>query len=74
MCLSFDVAAKLLHQSWNQRTPDAANCRPNRAKHARAFSPEDFMPFVEREERRDDARLNVARFKAMFAHKVKKHG
>jgi hypothetical protein len=46
----------------------------NRAKHARAFSPEDFMPFVERANPRNDARLNVARFKAMFAHKVKKHG
>jgi hypothetical protein len=29
---------------------------------------------VERANPRDDARLNVARFKAMFAHKVKKHG
>ena len=46
----------------------------NRVKHARAFSPEDFMPFVERTEPQDDARMNVARFKALFAHKVKQHG
>jgi len=46
----------------------------NRAKHARAFSPEDFMPFVERAEAQDETRLNVARFKSLFAHKVKTHG
>ena len=46
----------------------------NRAKHARPFKPEDFMPFADRPEPQDEARMNVARFKAMLAHKVKKHG
>jgi hypothetical protein len=37
------------------------------------------MPFIERPETIDEARknaafLNVARFKSMFAHRVKKHG
>ncbi len=46
----------------------------NRAKHARPFSPQDFMPFADRNDPPDDPKLNVARFKAMFAHRVKKHG
>ena len=46
----------------------------HRTKDARAFTPEDFMPYIERTTPKDDARLNVARFKAMFSHKVKKHG
>ena len=51
----------------------------NRTKHTRPFTPEDFMPFVDRPEPIDEARknaafLNVARFKSMFAHRVKKHG
>jgi hypothetical protein len=32
------------------------------------------MPYIERTTPKDDTRLNVARFKAMFSHKVKKHG
>jgi hypothetical protein len=51
----------------------------NRTKHTRPFTPEDFMPFVDRPEPIDETRknaafLNVARFKSMFAHRVKKHG
>ncbi len=52
----------------------------HRAQHTQPFTPEDFMPFIERpraaagDSHQDNARLNVARFKAMFAHKVKKHG
>ncbi len=48
----------------------------HRAQHTPPFTPEDFMPFVERSSSpvADETRLNVARFKAMFAHKVKKHG
>lgn len=56
----------------------------NRAKHAQAFTPEDFMPFIDRhakqsaelnaDSRSKDASVNVARFKAMFAHRIKKHG
>jgi hypothetical protein len=46
----------------------------NRTKHARPFTPEDFMPFIDRPEPIDEARLNVARLKSMFAHRVKKHG
>jgi hypothetical protein len=45
-----------------------------RTKDARPFTPEDFMPYIERSAPKDDSRLNVARFKAMFAQKVKKHG
>ncbi len=56
----------------------------HRAKDGRAFTPEDFMPFMERPEseaaREAQASIspqaavdhNVARFKALFAHKVKK--
>ena len=42
----------------------------NRTKHARPFTPEDFMPFIDRPEPIDEARLNVARLKSMFAHRV----
>ncbi len=50
----------------------------NRTKDAKAFTPEDFMPFVtgllDKQPEKMDSKLNIARFKAMFAHKVKKHG
>lgn len=56
----------------------------NRAKHAQAFTPEDFMPFADRNtteltQQNTDSRpnqtiVNVARFKAMFAHRIKKNG
>jgi hypothetical protein len=52
----------------------------HRTQHTPPFTPEDFMPFAKRSSKTADnthqnnARLNVARFKAMFAHKVKKHG
>ena len=46
----------------------------NRSKNAKAFTPEDFMPYVDRPEPQVDTRLNVIKFKTMFAHKVKKHG
>ena len=45
----------------------------HRAKDASPFRPEDFMPFMEKQAIQQDVGLNVARFKAMFAHKVKKH-
>jgi hypothetical protein len=38
------------------------------------FSPEDFMPFMEKQATdSQDVSLNVTRFKAMSAHKVKKN-
>lgn len=47
----------------------------HRAKDASPFRPEDFMPFLEKKRTVDETPLNVARFKAMFSHKVvKKHG
>ena len=47
----------------------------HRAKDASPFRPEDFMPFLEKNRAVDETPLNVARFKAMFSHKVvKKHG
>jgi len=45
----------------------------HRAKDASPFRPEDFMPFMEKQATSQDVSLNVARFKAMFAHKVKKN-
>ncbi len=56
----------------------------HRTKDARAFRPEDFMPFLEQPESEGAQGAaasigfqaavdhNVARFKALFAHKVKK--
>lgn len=47
----------------------------HRAKDANPFRPEDFMPFLEKRPPADETPLNVAKFKAMFSHKVvKKHG
>lgn len=50
----------------------------NRTKDSRAFTPEDFMPFMTdrmtKPETTQDSKLNVARFKTMLAHKLKKHG
>jgi hypothetical protein len=46
----------------------------HRAKDAKPFTPEDFMPFVEKRQPKDDPQINIAQFKAMFAHKVKKNG
>ncbi len=46
----------------------------HRTKDARTFTPEDFMPYIERTPTQDSARMNVARFKSMFFHKVKKNG
>jgi hypothetical protein len=46
----------------------------NRAKNSKPFTPEDFMPFVDRSPLKDESKVNVARFKAMFAHRVKKNG
>jgi len=45
----------------------------HRAKDASPFRPEDFMPFMGKQAATQDVSLNVARFKAMFAHKVKKN-
>ena len=56
----------------------------HRGKDARAFTPEDFMPFLERtgeatsvqedplSDSVSETDRNVARFKALFAHKVRK--
>ena len=47
----------------------------HRAKDAGPFRPEDFMPFLDKPQPtqpQDETQLNVARFKAMFAHKVGK--
>jgi len=46
----------------------------HRAKDANPFRPEDFMPFLEKKKPQEEIPLNVARFKAMFSHKVVKHG
>ena len=47
----------------------------HRSKDANPFKPEDFMPFLERKKVNEKASFNVARFKAMFLHKVvKKNG
>ena len=45
----------------------------HRVKDASPFRPEDFMPVMEKQVTTHDVSLNVARFKAMFAHKVKKN-
>ncbi len=52
----------------------------HRSKEGKPFTPEDFMPFVDKKNRSDQskaseadaARLNIARFKAMFAHRIKR--
>ncbi len=52
----------------------------HRSKEGRPFTPEDFMPFVDRQHKADspktpaidESRLNIVRFKAMFAHRVKR--
>lgn len=46
----------------------------NRAKDSKPFTPEDFMPFVDKQPPKDETQLNVAKFKAMFAHRVNKNG
>ena len=46
----------------------------HRAKDANPFRPEDFMPFLEKKKPQEEIPLNVARVKAMFSHKVAKHG
>lgn len=46
----------------------------NRSSDADPFRPDDFMPFVEKQTTKEDSKVNVARFKALFAHKVKKNG
>ena len=46
----------------------------HRAKDANPFRPEDFMPFLEKKKPQEEIPLNVARFNAMFSHKVVKHG
>jgi hypothetical protein len=46
----------------------------NRAKNSKPFTPEDFMPFVDRSPLKDESKVNVARFKAMFSNRVKKSG
>ena len=46
----------------------------HRTKDANPFRPEDFMPFLEKKKPQEEIPLNVARFKAMFSHKVVKHG
>lgn len=46
----------------------------HRAASAPPFRPDDFMPFVDRPPPPDDPKINVAKFKALFAHKVKPHG
>lgn len=48
----------------------------HRPKDAGPFKPEDFMPFLDKPKAtkaptQDETQLNVARFKAMFAHKVR---
>lgn len=45
----------------------------NRARDAKPFTPEDFMPFVDKPPK-DDSPLNAATLKAMFSHRVKKNG
>jgi len=49
----------------------------NRSRESKPFTLEDFMPFVEKTARnapQDNARLNVARFKNLFAHRPKRRG
>ena len=57
----------------------------NRAKDAQPFTPEDFMPFVPFIDRQPpkapspmktpmNAKTNIAQFKAMFSHRIKKNG
>jgi len=44
----------------------------HRAQDASPFRVEDFMPFLEKETPKVNPKVNVARFKAMFAHRVRK--
>ena len=44
----------------------------HRAQNTSPFRVEDFMPFLDKPAPKDDSSVNVARFKAMFAHRVKK--
>ena len=48
----------------------------HRANGVKPFTPEDFMPFMDRHKRhettKDDTAVNVQQFKAMFAHKLVK--
>ena len=50
----------------------------HRSRDAKPFTPEDFMPFVdkqiEKQPTKQEAKINATRLKAMFAHRVKKHG
>lgn len=46
----------------------------NRGKDAKPFTPEDFMPFVERPEPVNDPKTNAAMLRSLFAHKVIKNG
>jgi hypothetical protein len=54
----------------------------HRSKEGKPFTPEDFMPFVDKQHKElrsdqpkaselDASRLNIERFKAMFAHRIK---
>lgn len=45
----------------------------HRGADTRPYKPMDFMPYAQRDEN-EEARSNVATFKAMFAHKVKRNG
>lgn len=44
----------------------------HRAQDASPFKVEDFMPFIDKPTPKNDPSVNVTRFKAMFAHRVKK--
>ncbi|MFZ2738093.1 MAG: DUF4035 domain-containing protein [Burkholderiaceae bacterium] len=48
----------------------------NRARDTKPFTPEDFMPFVDKQPAKAPSPiktpLNVAQFKAMFSHRIKK--
>jgi hypothetical protein len=46
----------------------------NRGKDTEPFTLYDFMPFVPKPVEKEKANVNVAKFKAMFAHRVKKNG
>ena len=46
----------------------------HRSPHTRPFAPDDFMPFIKRQSPPDPSQQNIRQFKAMFAHKLKKHG
>ena len=46
----------------------------NRARDAKPFTPEDFMPFIDKQPTKNETKINATRLKAMFAHRVKKHG